>query len=103
MNENSFTLYDLIKKNKIHGLIFDKFGQKDQFRLFPIDQNSLGAFEAYISASIVPRYSSKYLQGLELDSNDKKVLLYAFMNREALGVSDGMSQMHYIQNNHPPL
>ena len=98
MDEVKFTLFELLRENKIDGLIFDKFNQKNHFRLFPIDQLSLGAFEAYISASIIPRYQSKYFKGLELDTNDKKVLLYAFMHREQLGVPDGMSNIHEIPN-----
>lgn len=97
MTENSFTLLDLILENKIKGLIFDKFGQKNHFRLFPFKQKILGSFEAFISATIILRYQSKLLMGLELSQNDKKILLYAFIHREEIGTPDGMSNIDEIE------
>ena len=91
---STFSLLDLLKGNDIKGLIFDKFGQKHHFRLFPYKQNLFGSFEAYIIYdSINVRYQSLKLKDLVLTDQDKSVVLYAFLHRESLGIADGMGDI----------
>lgn len=90
MTNPKFSLYELLIKDEVKGLIFDKFGQKHHFRLFPYKQNIFGAFEAYIYGSIDIRYQSKKFKDLILTEEDKRVVLFAFMHRDSLGTPDGM-------------
>ncbi len=90
MTYPKFSLYDLLVKDEVKALIFDKFGQKHHFRLFPYKQNIFGAFEAYIYSSIDVRYQSKKFKNLVLTEEDKRVVLFAFMHRDSLGTPDGM-------------
>ena len=88
-----FSLYDLLVKNEIKGLIFDKFEQRDQMRLFPYKQKLFGSFEAYVYEIVDVRHRSKKFEYLELTAEDKKVILYAFLHRESLGQPDGMGDI----------
>lgn len=90
MATDVFSLYDLLIKDEVKGLIFDRFGQKHHFRLFPYKQSIFGAFEAYIYSSIDVRHQTKKFKNLYLTEEDKRVVLFAFMHRETLGTPDGM-------------
>ena len=79
----------MLKKKEINGLLFDKFKGKNQFRLFPYDQNFSGSFEVYVKTFEI-RFKSKHFLNLELTEKDKKILEYAFQNRIGLGLADGM-------------
>lgn len=88
-----YSLYDLLVKKEIKGLIFDKYNQKHHFRLFPFKQNLFGSFEAFIYDTIDIRYRSKKLEQLVLSNQDKQVILFAFLHRESLGIADGMGDI----------
>jgi hypothetical protein len=94
MKEDTFTLYDLIQNNDIKGLIFDKFGQKHHFRLFPYKQKLFGSFEAYVYSGVDVRHKTKKLKNLILNEQDKKVILFAFLHREEFGTPDGMGSFN---------